>query len=178
MRILKCLFTKVLPLALVAGLLVACGGKEERKAQYLERGKSYLAEENYDKALIEFKNVLQIDPKTAEAFMYVGEVMKEKRDWPSAFANYKKAIDLDPDLVEARIFLAKIYVAQSNASRLTGEEESAATAAELAREQIDAILSREPENLEGLTIQSHAWVQEGEVERAVQQLEKVIAQNP
>ncbi len=178
MRILNCLFTKVLPLALVAGLLVACGGKEERKAQYLERGKNYLAEENYNKAMIEFKNVLQIDPKTAEAYMYVGEVLKEKRDWPSAFANYKKAIDLDPDLVEARIVLAKIYVAQSNASRLTGDEESGEAAAKLANEQIDEILSREPENLEGLTVQAHAWVQDGERERAVQQLEKVIAQNP
>ena len=50
---------------LVAIFLAGCGGAEERKAKYLERGKAYFEEENYDKAKIEFKNVLQIDPKTA-----------------------------------------------------------------------------------------------------------------
>ncbi|HHJ14072.1 MAG TPA: tetratricopeptide repeat protein, partial [Gammaproteobacteria bacterium] len=54
----------VLASIIVLGL-AGCGGKEERKAAYLERGKAYLAEKNFDKAKIEFKNVLQIDPKDA-----------------------------------------------------------------------------------------------------------------
>ena len=57
------LFVTGVALLLAASLLTACGGKEERKAKYLEKGKAYLAEKNYDKAEIEFKNVLQIDPK-------------------------------------------------------------------------------------------------------------------
>ena len=66
MRKSKSFFLKSLVLMLAASLLIACGGKEERKAKYLERGKAYFEEQNFDKARVEFKNVLQIDPKTAE----------------------------------------------------------------------------------------------------------------
>jgi len=36
---------------------------EQRKAKYLAKGKEYLEQQNYDKAAVELKNVLQIDPK-------------------------------------------------------------------------------------------------------------------
>ncbi len=60
--------------------LLSCGGAEERKAKYLERAKSYLAEKNYDKARVELKNVLQIDPKYAEAYFLMGQVDEQKQD--------------------------------------------------------------------------------------------------
>ena len=60
MRIINRLFVTGVTVLLAVSLLTACGGKEERKAKYLERGKAYLAEKNYEKARIEFKNVLQI----------------------------------------------------------------------------------------------------------------------
>lgn len=43
-------------------VLISCGGAEERKAVYLEKAKSSMATGDYDKARIELKNVLQIDP--------------------------------------------------------------------------------------------------------------------
>jgi Tfp pilus assembly protein PilF len=56
---------RIIAVLLAVALLAGCGGAEERKAKYLERGKAFFEEENYDKARVEFKNVLQIDPKTA-----------------------------------------------------------------------------------------------------------------
>ena len=47
--------------------LAACGGAEDRKAKYFERGKELFEQGNYVKSELEFKNVLQIDPKQAEA---------------------------------------------------------------------------------------------------------------
>ena len=58
----------------LAILLSACGGEEGRKAAYLEKGKAYFEEGNYDKAKIEFRNVLQIDPKFAEGFYMMRKI--------------------------------------------------------------------------------------------------------
>ena len=40
---------------------------EEKKAEHEKRGQSYFAEEKYREAMIEYKNVVQIDPKDAKA---------------------------------------------------------------------------------------------------------------
>ncbi len=41
------------------------------------RGKAFIAEENWDKARVEIKNVLQIDPKSAEAYYLLARVYSE-----------------------------------------------------------------------------------------------------
>ena len=91
-------------------LLGGCGVAEERKAKYLERGKAYFEEENYDKATVEFKNVLQIDPKTAAPYFYLGKIAEKEQEWRTAFGNYSKAVELDPEFVDARIHLGRFYV--------------------------------------------------------------------
>jgi len=88
--------------------IVACGGADERKTKYLEKGKAYLEEKNYDKAKIEFKNVLQIDPKYAEAYYYMGQLAEKKKDFIQAVGNYNKAIELNPNNIKAKANRAKI----------------------------------------------------------------------
>ena len=90
--------------------LVACGGADERKIKYLEKGKAYLLEKNYDKARIEIKNVLQIDPKFAEAYYLMGQLEEKKKQLSKSLSSYKKAIELDPSHIKAKVALAKIYV--------------------------------------------------------------------
>ena len=79
---------------LTALLLAGCGGAEERKAKYQERAIAYFEENNFDKARIEFKNVLQIDPKTAAPYYYLGRIAEEEQQWRKAFGSYSKAVEL------------------------------------------------------------------------------------
>jgi tetratricopeptide (TPR) repeat protein len=174
MQLVNRIFVRGFVLTLILSLLMACGGKEERKAKYLEKGKTYLAEGNYDKARIEFKNVLQIDPKMADAYLYLGEINEKKRVWRKAFKNYMKASELDPERIEPRLRLATFYLVQARTLRSTEDKEGAADAMGLAREQVDEVKSRDPENLEGLTLEANLWALEGEAEKAVQQLEGVL----
>jgi len=169
---------KSIALVLLAVLLLSCGGKEERKAKYLERGKTYLAEKNYDKARIEFKNVLQIDPKDAQGYLYLGQVEERKQNWAQAFGAYAKASELDPELIEPRIRLAKFYLAQASALEARGEKDRQANALGLVQEQIKDIRAREPENDKALTLEATLWVNDGDNAKAVAQLEKVLARNP
>ncbi len=178
MRAFNGLLQKLLIVALTVGLLSACGGKEERKAKYLEKGKVYLAEKNYDKAKIEFKNVLQIDPKTAEAFYHLGEIEEQSQNWSKAFGSYKKASELDPDLIGPKVSLARLYMAQASALRAAKNEEGAANAFGLAQEQIKEVLSREPDNPEALTLEATLWASDGDMEKAARQLEKLFEKDP
>lgn len=144
MRVSKRIFLRSLLVLLGISLLVACGGKEERKAKYLERGKAYLAEKNYEKADIEFKNVAQIDPKDARAYRYLGELAEKDQRWPAAFGNYTRSIDLDPELICPRLCLAQFYLAQACAEKRRKNPTGEANALGLAQEQVKAVLAREP----------------------------------
>ena len=89
---------KVLAIVSLAYLAIACGGAEERKAAYLEKAEQSLMVGDLDKARIELKNVLQIDPKDARAYFQLGNVFDKKKEFVKAFRNYNKAAELDPEM--------------------------------------------------------------------------------
>ena len=89
--------------------IISCGGAEDRKEFYLEKAKNFIKENNLEKAQIEIKNSLQIDPKNAEGFFLLAEVKSYKKDLGGAIKGYKKAIELNPNYSNAKIALAKAY---------------------------------------------------------------------
>ena len=90
--------------------LVACSGGEDRQSKYLERAKVYLDEENYDKARIEAKNVLQINPKNAAARQVLGEINYIDGNIRKAYGNFLSVLDLEPENIDANLAMAKIYI--------------------------------------------------------------------
>ena len=124
---------RILLLTLCAFALISCGGAEERKAVYLEKAKSSIASGNLDKARIELKNVLQIDPKDADAYFQLGKVHEQLNEYQKAFGNYLKAEELNPNLLENQARLGRIYLLLANEP-------------DKAQQKIDLILSKEPNN--------------------------------
>ena len=53
---------------LLMGTMASCGSSEDSAAGFVESGKKLVAEGNVDKARLEFKNAIQIDPRMAEPF--------------------------------------------------------------------------------------------------------------
>lgn len=155
---------------LVVGLILllsACGGAEERKANYLEKGKNYLSEKNYDKARIEFKNVLQIDPKYAEGYFYIGQIEEHNKELAKAVGNYLKAIELDPAHLRAKIKLAKIYTLVSTDEFL-----------DKANELLNQVLAVEQGNAEARLIVATIKYKKGSKEDATREIEAIIAKTP
>ena len=142
----------------------ACGGAEQRKTKYLEKGKAYIEQQNYDKAKIELKNVLQIDPKYAEAYYFFGLVEERQQNWPGAFGNYTKALELSPDYIDARIKLARIYL-------MAGKPDKAV-------EMTDAILAKQPDNMAGKALKAAILSRTGDVKIAMGQADALMAMNP
>ena len=48
----------------------------------------------------------------------------------------------------------------------------------LVQEQIKEIQARDPENLEGLTLEASLWVNDGDTDKAMEQLERVVQKDP
>jgi tetratricopeptide (TPR) repeat protein len=155
---------RLVVVVLVIGILAGCGGAAERKAKYMERGKSYFAEQNYDKAAVEFKNVLQIDPKTAAPYYYLGRMAEAGQEWRKAYGDYSKAVKLGIDLPDAHIRLGRIYV-------LSGELDKAA-------EQAEVVLSTDPKNADALTLKASVLARQDKLEDATGILKGVLAAGP
>lgn len=169
---------KLLVVALAAIMVVGCGGKEERKAKYLERGKAFIAEENWDKAGVEIKNVLQIDPKSSEAYYLMGQVEERKQEWGKALGNYKKAVELDPDLIDARARLAQFYMLQANAYKSRDERDGEASMLGQAQTEIDEVLKRDAKHSGARTIQASMLVREGKSDEALVLAETIVKEDP
>lgn len=95
---------------LVAGILVGCGGPEERKAKYFARAAEYMDAANYPKARVALRNVLKIDPKDAEAYVLFARVEEKEKNWRNAVQLYQEAVRLNPGHTAALITLGKYYL--------------------------------------------------------------------
>ena len=87
-------FYRILILTLFAYALISCGGAEERKAAYMEKAIQSIEAGDLDKARIELKNVLQIDPKDGPAYYQLGKVFEQQQDFRKAYGNYLKVVRL------------------------------------------------------------------------------------
>ncbi len=115
--------------------LSGCGGEDARKASFLEKGKTYLAQGDYDKAKVELKNVLQIDPKYAEGYYMMGILEEKRQNLRPAFANFRKAATLDPTHLKAQAKLGRFYVMSGDLDK--------------ANETLDAIFVIDPQSMDG-----------------------------
>jgi tetratricopeptide (TPR) repeat protein len=67
----------------------------------LNRGLKELKEENYDEALIEFKEARRLDPSSSSAAYLLGITYKSLGEYPEAVTNLKDAVTLTPPIREA-----------------------------------------------------------------------------
>ncbi len=145
-------------------LLTACTGTEGRKQRYLERGQTFFSEGNLDKARIEFRNALQIDPNNAQARYFVGRIAEREIKPRDALVNYQAAIEADPELIAARGALARIYF-------LGGMPDKA-------REVIEPGLAKAPNDAQLLTVRGGLRAQDGDLAGALADAEAAVKADP
>jgi tetratricopeptide (TPR) repeat protein len=100
----------VLAAVCVSMAVSGCGGAQSRKAKHLEKGESFLAEGNLEKARVEFRNALQIVPTDSQARYENGVVDEKLGNLREAAQFYQGAIDSDADAVRARTNLGRLYL--------------------------------------------------------------------
>jgi tetratricopeptide (TPR) repeat protein len=130
-------------------LVSACSSKADRIQQGLNKGAEFLKHADWDKANVEVRNVLQIDPKNAEAFFIAGQVAEAKREMQRAFGSYLKVIELKPDHIEAKVGLGRIHL-------LAGETEKS-------EQSITEVLTVSPNNVGARTVKAALLARKGNV---------------
>ncbi len=194
---MKFLKSGLIPVICLTIALSGCGGEEARKASFLKKGKTYLAQGDYDKAKVELKNVLQIDPKYAEAYYMMGLIEEQRQNLRPAFSNYKKASELDPTHIRALAKLGRFYLISGDVD--TAKETLASidsidpqsmdrkllnllilsrsndkNAIPLAQE----ILAEDPEQIEAIRILALVYIKSNEQDKAINVLKEGIANIP
>ena len=151
-------------LIVMALAMTACSGVNARKHEFLERAQTYYKQKNYDKARVELRNALQIDPKFVEARYFAGQVAEKRNDIREAAGNYQAAVDANPKYQPARAALARIYV-------LGGLSDKA-------RELVEEGLKDEPTNAALLTVRGALEAQAGHLVAALEDAEAANKQVP
>lgn len=151
------------PLAFVL-VLAACDSPEERAETHYLRGQELLAEGVPEKALLEFRNALQLNERHAGAHFAVGEMMETRGDFGMALAHFTQASEIDPQITEAWFKRAQIQLLANNVDQ--------------ALRNIERFLVLEPGRAEGHALLATLKVRQGDLTAARQALDNALAIAP
>src|SRR5262249_28377802 len=130
---------------------------EAQKARHLERGDRYFKKEQYREAIIEYRNVLQIDPNQPHAIAQLGLAHYQLGEVGQSFRFLLRARELTPDDAEVHLKLGTIYL-------------MARKPAEAAQEA-QAVLAKTPGSLDALVLLADAADSPALVATAIPRLE-------
>ncbi len=154
----------LLMIALVAVLLGACGGAASREAAYLKRAKGYMAKQDLPKAAIELRNVLQINPKNAQACYFLAKIEEKRGNLRQAVGYYQEAVQLQPDYPAAQTRLGTFYLLSGNISK--------------ASQIADSILAKHPASTNGKLLKAAIMAKQGNTKGAIKEINSIIAVDP
>lgn len=151
----------LIAIGLISALLLSgCGEGEDRQASYLKRAQEHLAAENYDKASVDARNVLQINPKNLEARLVLADIAFNQGELRKAFGAYSAVVGEQPENVPALSGLSKIYVAVRDYEK--------------ALDHADRALILEPQNADVMGFKALALMGQGSSEEAYMLAQKAL----
>ena len=103
MKVFRRIGVSVLVVFLTVGLCY--GGAwgsvgKERAISYYTTGCSYLEKGQWDKAIAEYNEAIELYPKYVEAYFYRGYAYDEKGLYEQAISDFTKAIEINPRFAE------------------------------------------------------------------------------
>jgi tetratricopeptide (TPR) repeat protein len=175
-------------------VLTGCGSPAASRAAHMQRGQRYLAENNLQKAQVEFRNAMQIAPNQADARVMSGRVAEQLGNVRDALALYQSAIDVDAGYVPARVRLGRLYVLAAAPSRaletiapallqhpddadlmtVRAAARSALMQREPALADAERAVSLAPQNEDAVALLAALYRQDGNVPRAVELLRTTL----
>jgi tetratricopeptide (TPR) repeat protein len=149
---------------LVAVSLCACSSMEEKRSKFMASGKELYQKQDYTRARLQFKNALQVDPKFAEAQLWLGKTQLKLRNPRGAYGALNQAVQLNPKLTEAQILLGDIFLLAKQFDK--------------AQEKVEIALKQQPQNPDALMLSASLAAVKGQPETALKVLAEVRRLDP
>src|SRR6266436_3743103 len=104
----------------VIALTPGCS-KQARKERYLKKAEQYFATKDYNKAEVEYLNVLRLDRLNRNAIQRLGLIYFEEGSPLRAYSLLLKAKELAPDDLEVRLRLGQVYASAGESTNARNE---------------------------------------------------------
>jgi len=144
--------------------LSACDGIEARRSSYLAKGNAFLNANKLDKAKVEFKNVLQIDPRSVDGNFAMAKLNEKLKQHRNALAGYNKVIELQPDNKAALAAIGRLYL-MGNVS-------------DKAMEYAEKSLTQDAQYTDALVVRAGAYFRQSNIELALKDLRSALNVDP
>lgn len=154
------IFKRTLIACLLMGTMASCGSSEESAAGFIESGKALLAEGNIQKARIEFKNAIQVDPRQAEPFYQLALLDEKAQEWKSMFANLSTVEQLDPNHHAAIVKLGQIHLLAGNF--------------DIALEKADKVLLADNQHIQAIVLRASVFLKQKNFGAALSEADRAL----
>jgi tetratricopeptide (TPR) repeat protein len=144
--------------------ICSCTSKEEKKARHLNNARQYIEKNELQKAVIELKNVTQLDPEDDEAYSELGKTYLKLKQGHDALQAFLKATSINPKNLKAQLKIGQIL--------LIGRRPVEA------RKKAELVLQDRPDDTEALGLLSGVQVQEKDIDGGLATLKKALSVNP
>jgi tetratricopeptide (TPR) repeat protein len=152
---------------LTAGFSGCSRSPEAKEAKFLSRGQALLAQKDYSRALLEFRNAAGVMPKDAEPHYRMGMAYLESRDMSGAVRAFQKATALNPKHSGAQLKLAELMTVSSNRNVI---QESFS--------RLQSVFGDSPDNPEAIDTLALAEWKLGKPENATERLTEALKKFP
>jgi tetratricopeptide (TPR) repeat protein len=151
-------------IVLLAAALAACSSPEEKAAGHVAKAQQLLEAKDFDKAKLEARSAVQIQPKNADAQLILAKIAWASGDYRQAFPHLQMAVEGNPALTEARLRLADLYLS-------AGDVNSAS-------EQLTAIREADPDSAETHLLAGRVLIAQNDRAAGDAEIDKALAANP
>lgn len=188
----------VVGLMLVLLFAVGCSEPGDRTRAHMERGREHTTAGLFDKARVEFRNVLKIDPRDARGRMALAGTLEHLGDFQGALGQYMRIVPDHPDHAEARVHAGFLLLAvkqtekalslaeealaidsrNARAYALRGFSHVALRRPEEADRDAEAALEADPYDIQAVNFSAWLAGQRGDIEQATAMVKRAEEKHP
>ena len=131
---------------------------------FYRRGNAYYEKRDYDRAILDYDQAIQMNPSYASAFSNRGAAYAGKKDYDQAIQNYDEAIRLNPGHADAFSNRGVAYARKGDYDR--------------AIQNYDEAIRLKPDHANALYDRGNAYRRKGDYDRAIQNYDEATRLNP